>query len=144
MREEWAADFYDFYNMPTLTPEEIVQGMGNAYTQADLPRDTNERFAYMIALLTADDKQVKACREFVREYCDAEYLKTYDINWAGNDERRMEIISELQAEELPQHSANEAKEYAGDGVNSYSEIGKWYQSYLKQNKDKTKPTDIER
>lgn len=144
LREEWAADFYDFYNMPTLTPEEIVQGMGNAYTQADLPRDTNERFAYMIALLTADDKQVKACREFVREYCDAEYLKTYDINWAGNDERRMEIISELQAEELPQHSANEAKEYAGDGVNSYSEIGKWYKLYLEHDQNKTKQTAIER
>ena len=42
---EWASEFFDFYNLPTLTPEEIVQGMGKGYTQADLPRDISERFA---------------------------------------------------------------------------------------------------
>src|SRR5699024_5653112 len=96
LREEWAAEFFDFYNLPTLTPEEVVKGIGEGYTQADLPRDISERFAYMTALITADEKQVEACREFIRKYCDPEYLEVYDIYWAGNDERRQEKISELQ------------------------------------------------
>ena len=61
---EWASEFFDFYNLPTLTPEEVTQGMGKGYTQADLPRDISERFAYMTALITADEKQVEACRDF--------------------------------------------------------------------------------
>ena len=94
LREEWAVEFFDFYNLPTLTPEEVVKGMGEGYTQADLPRDISERFAYMTALITADEKQVEACREFIRKYCVQEYLEVYDIYWAGNDERRQEKISE--------------------------------------------------
>jgi len=39
LREEWSAEFFDFYNLPTLTPEEVTKGMGEGYTQADLPRD---------------------------------------------------------------------------------------------------------
>ena len=33
LREEWAAEFFDFYNLPTLTPEEVVKGMGEGYTR---------------------------------------------------------------------------------------------------------------
>ena len=28
LRMEWAIEFFDFYNLPTLTPEEVVKGMG--------------------------------------------------------------------------------------------------------------------
>ena len=103
LREEWSAEFFDFYNLPTLTPEEVTKGMGEGYTQADLPRDISERFAYMTALITADETQVEACREFIRKHCDPEYLSIYDIYWAGNDERKMEKISELQEMSLALH-----------------------------------------
>ncbi len=93
LREEWKEEFFDFYNHPTLTVEEVVE---KRYTQADLPRDINEKFAYMAGLLNATEEQVGACREFIREHCDPEYLSVYDIYWAGNDEKRMEIISEFQ------------------------------------------------
>ena len=96
LRMEWAEEFFDFYNLPTLSPEEVVKGMGKGYTQADLPRDINERFAYMTALITADEEQVESCREFIRKYCDSEYLTVFDIYWVGNNERKMEKISELQ------------------------------------------------
>ena len=33
-------EFFDFYNHPTLTVEEIVK---KRYTQADLPKDINEK-----------------------------------------------------------------------------------------------------
>ena len=93
LREEWAMEFINFYNIPTLTVEEVVT---ESYSQADLPIDTNDRFAYMTSLLLADEKQVGKCREFIRKYCDPEYLQLYDICWAGNDDKRMMLISELQ------------------------------------------------
>ena len=97
LREEWAREFIDFYNIPTLTVEEVVTG---SYSQADLPFDINDRFAYVTALLVADENQVGKCREFIREYCDPEYLQLYDICWAGNDEKRMLKITELQEMEM--------------------------------------------
>jgi len=130
LREEWAAEFFDFYNLPTLTPEEVSKGMGKGYTQADLPRDISERFAYMTALITADESQVEACRKFIREHCDPEYLSIYDIYWAGSDERRMEKISELQEMALALHTGKEAEGYAEDGAMAYTDIGQMYNSYL--------------
>ncbi len=93
LREEWAEEFFDFYNHPTLTVEEIVE---KRYTQADLPQDINEKFATMAGLLNATPEQVGVCREFIRKHCDPEYLSVYDIYWAGNDEKRMEKIAELR------------------------------------------------
>ena len=130
LREEWSAEFFDFYNLPTLTPEEVTKGMGEGYTQADLPRDISERFAYMTALITADETQVESCREFIRKHCDPEYLSIYDIYWAGNDERKMEKISELQEMSLALHTGKETEEYAKDGIAAYTDIGQMYSSYL--------------
>ena len=98
LREAWAEEFFDYYNHPTLTVEEVVN---KKYTQADFPRDINEKFATMAGLLNATMEQVEVCREFIRKYCDPEYLSVYDIYWAGNDEQRMEKITELQELELP-------------------------------------------
>ena len=93
LREEWAEEFFDFYNHPTLSVEEIIE---KRYTQADLPTDINEKFATMAGLLDASNEQVGACREFIKQYCSPEYLAVYDIYWAGKDEKRMEKISELK------------------------------------------------
>lgn len=93
LRDEWSGEFFDFYNNPTLSVEEVT---GKKYSQADLPRDINEKFATMAGLLSATDKQVGTCREFIKKHCDPEYVSVYDIYWAGHDEARMEKISELQ------------------------------------------------
>ena len=144
LREEWAAEFFDFYNLPTLTPEEVVKGMGEGYTQADLPRDISERFAYMTALITADEKQVETCREFIRKYCDPEYLEVYDIYWAGNDERRQEKISELQEMTLALHTSKETKSFAPDGASRYPDIGQMYSAYLGRDSRKVQNKEKER
>ncbi len=138
LRIEWAKDFFDFYNLPTISPEEVVKGIGVGYTQADLPRDISERFAYMTALITADETQVGACREFIRKNCDPEYLSIYDIYWAGNDERRMEKISELQEESLSLHTSEESKQYTKEGIDAYTGIGQMYSSYLTREGTKEK------
>ena len=144
LREEWAVEFFDFYNLPTLTPEEVVKGMGEGYTQADLPRDISERFAYMTALITADEKQVEACREFIRKYCDPEYLEVYDIYWAGNDERRQEKISELQEMTLALHRSKETKSFAQDGASRYTDIGQMYNAYLGRDSKEIRSEENER
>ena len=145
LREEWSAEFFDFYNLPTLTPEEVTKGMGEGYTQADLPRDISERFAYMTALITADETQVESCREFIRKHCDPEYLSIYDIYWAGNDERKMEKISELQEMSLALHTGKETEEYAKDGIAAYTDIGQMYSSYLtRDSKEEVRSEENER
>lgn len=144
LRMEWASEFFDFYNLPTLTPEEVTQGMGKGYTQADLPRDISERFAYMTALITADEKQVEACRDFIRKHCDPEYLSIYDIYWAGNDERKMEKIAELQEQSLSLHTGMEAEQFAQDGLNAYTGIGQMYSSYLGRDTKEKRGEDNER
>jgi len=113
LREEWAREFYDFYNIPTLTPKQIVNV---DYTQSDLPRDINERFAYVSALLLADENQVEACRNFIRKHCDPEYLQLYDISWMGTDEMRIEKIAELQAMSLLNDELNMTNEGVGKSI----------------------------
>ena len=144
LREEWAVEFFDFYNLPTLTPEEVVKGMGEGYSQADLPRDISERFAYMTALITADEKQVEECRKFIRKYCDPEYLEVYDIYWAGNDERRQEKISELQEMTLALHRSKETKSFAQDGASRYTDIGQMYNAYLGRDSKEIRSEENER
>lgn len=144
LRMEWASEFFDFYNLPTLTPEEIVQGLGKGYTQADLPRDISERLAYMTALITADESQVEACRDFVRKHCDPEYLSIYDIYWAGNDEKKMERIEELQEQALSLHTGIEAEQYAQDGLEAYKGIGQMYSGYLGRDTKEVRGEDDDR
>ena len=93
LREEWAREFFNYYNIPSIAVEDVV---GRNYSEDDLPRDINERFACVTSLLLAEEDEVKVCREFIREHCDPEYLQLYDICWIGNDESRMEKISELE------------------------------------------------
>ena len=118
--------------------------MGKGYTQADLPRDISERFAYMTALITADESQVEACREFIRKYCDPEYLEIYDIYWAGNDERKQEKISELQEMNLQLHRGDETEEYAEEGASAYTNIGQMYSTYLERDSKNVQNEDNER
>ena len=131
LREEWAAEFYDYYNLPTLSPEEVVE---KKYNQGDLPQDMNEKFAYMTALIGAKENEVEACRRFIKKHCDAECLAIYDIYWAGEDERRQEKISEL--ENMQKHKKEEAEEFGKEGVKVYNEIGKLYKKFLAKSKDK--------
>ena len=57
-------------------------------------------------------------------------IQIYDIYWAGNDERKIELISELQEMEKSLYTADESKQYAEEGANAYASIGQMYSSYL--------------
>lgn len=104
LREEWAEEFYDFYNNPTLTVDEVVN---KSYTQVDLPKDKNEKFATVSSLLSATENEVKDCREFIKKHCDPEYLSVYDLYWVGNNVERMQILAELKELENTQKDVKE-------------------------------------
>ena len=129
LREEWALEFCDYYDLLTLTPQEIIKGMDKGFEESDLPQDISQRFAYMTALLVADENEVEACRNFIREYCDPEYLSIYDTFWAGNDEKRIEKISELQSSSMFLHEAKEVEGLVNFGLKAYSNIGGKYEEY---------------
>ncbi len=93
LREEWANEFFNFYNIPSISVEAVVT---DSFSQADLPRDMNETFACVTSLLLADENQVEKCRNFIRENFDPEYLELYDNCWAGNDESKIMKMTELQ------------------------------------------------
>ncbi len=142
LREEWAEEFYDFYNMLTLTPEEVVDAYqkdeeGNVefdISKEDFPQDINERFAYMTALITADEKQVKICREFIRKHCDPEYLAIFDICWAGNDEKKIRKIDELQSlDELNKrtYDSDDIRRFTREGLTGFDMIDLAYNEYQK-------------
>ncbi len=95
LRADWAVDFYNFYNSPTLTVDEVCS---QKFTTDDLPKTVNDKFAYVTALLPANINQVKECREFIKKYCSPEYLSLYDIYWARKNEKRMEKLAELDEE----------------------------------------------
>lgn len=132
LRLEWANEFYNFYNQPLLTPEEVVN---KEYTEEDLPVSINERFACMAALLSANESQVEVCRKFIRKYCDPEYLAIYDIYWAGSNERRMEIIGELDSLDAILLDSEDMKNFSENGIKDFEKIGSEYKSYIKSRDD---------
>lgn len=93
LRREWADDFFDFYNNPSVTVQEVLD---NSYKEEDLPQTINEKFACLAGLLGANEKQVKACRDFIDEYCGKEFLSIYDLFWAGDDPNRMTKILDIE------------------------------------------------
>ena len=130
LRDEWAKEFFDFYNHPTLSVEDVV---AKRYTQADLPRNINEKFATMAGLLSADLEQVAVCRDFIRKHCDPEYLSVYDIYWAGTDEKRMEKLAELweldKASQLEEKSTKPIEEKSTKPKDYKITIGEFFASY---------------
>ena len=95
LRDEWATDFYNFYNQPMLTIEEVVQ---KSYDKEALPQTASEKFVTMASLLIADEKQIEECRAFVRKNCP-DYLALYDKYWIGNDKKRLKLICDIQVKD---------------------------------------------
>ena len=94
LRDEWATEFFDFYNRPTITVEKVVN---KTYKKEELPKNESEKFIVMAGLLTTNEKQVEACRNFVKNKCGPEYLLIYDRYWVGNDKMRFGLIGKLKA-----------------------------------------------
>lgn len=97
LREEWAVEFYNFYNTMSLTVEEIVS---NSYDKDDLPRNVNEYFAVVTSLLYVADNDLEIVRNFILENCGKEFLQIYDELVVLNDPERLETIEKLQKQKV--------------------------------------------
>ena len=113
IRDEWAHEFFDFYNNPVLTVDDVVNGN---YSQADIPTIKNKKFATIASLLSANEEQFVVCRRFVRDYCNPEMQVIYDMMWAGTDVNRQELISDIQNKMLDRRkNGNIDKDDMDDG-----------------------------
>ena len=92
LRSEWASEFFNFYNIPTLTVEDVVT---KNYTAADAPQTSNEMFALLSSLIQAKPEDLQACRQYILNTCGPEYLSIFDINWVRNDEDRLLVMADL-------------------------------------------------
>ena len=75
LRDEWSGDFFDFYNNPTLSPQDIVD---NNYTDDDIPTSINDKFATVYGLLNSTEEQMPLVKEFIKKHCSKEYLTLFE------------------------------------------------------------------
>ena len=122
-----AADFMDFYNNPTISVEDVVAGN---YTEEDLPQDINERFAYVSGLIGADEKQLPKVRDFIRKYCDPEYVELYDITWVGKSEERAEQLAEVKSWQDAEWKKNPTVKEKAAALKSLSQEFNWSDKQL--------------
>ena len=153
LRDEWAEEFFDFYNNPTLSVEDILEGN---YTEESLPTTINEKLATIAGLLSVDEGNVESIRNFIREYINPEYCAVFDLNWANGNVDRMEKIATLRNKDKvikptqPEFTPTEIKEAYPkvvnfskfvDGAKSGERIGiacpkKWQAEFLREAMEK--------
>jgi len=96
LRDTWAEEFYDFYNNPTLTVEQVLS---EDYTPEDLPTNINEELATIAGLLGAGIENIEKVREFIRSNCSPEHLRLFDMQWTRDDMERVEKLQEIKERE---------------------------------------------
>ncbi len=97
--EELTADFVDFVQSIPLSVEDVVNGNYNKSEFAEM--DISERYATILGLCVAEEKDLCKVRTFINATMGKEILATYDLLWIRNDPDRALIIadSELNLEE---------------------------------------------
>ena len=96
LRDEWSGDFFDFYNNPTLSPQDIVD---KNYTDDDIPTSINDKFATVYGLLNSTEEQIPTVKKFIKKHCSKEYLTLFEeflseknnIENTSNDTTNLEL-----------------------------------------------------
>ena len=96
LRDEWAAEFFDFYNNPTISVEDI---MNDTYEKEDLPKTINEKFATMAGLLGADMTEIEKVRAFIGTHCSPEHREVFDVTWSAGNVDRLQKLVELKSKD---------------------------------------------
>ena len=136
--EDLTRDFVSFCKTPTITIQDVIKGN---YTEQDLEMDLGRQLATVSGLIRVDDKNMPKVREFVKKL-GAEMCKKFEVQWAGENEERLEQLQELKLKEQEEaekrssngHSGKEAKEIVASGISAFRKIFGRYQEYLDKEK----------
>ena len=75
-------------------------------------------------------------REFVKKL-GPEYLRKFEVQWAGGNEERLEQLQEILLEEQEremEHREYETRTMGEEGIFAFKKIDEEYQGYLSQEK----------
>ena len=129
--EEITRDFIEFCKMPTISLEDVINGN---YKEEDIQIDMGRKLATVAGLVRVDEANMPKVREFVKKL-GPEFLRKFEVQWAGENEERLEQLQEIMLEEKEEHSRSEAKSTAKAGVMAFRKIDQEYQRYLEKEKD---------
>jgi hypothetical protein len=90
--KELTASLLEFARRPMLTLEDVLAG---DYTSDDIPAEPDRRLALALAMRYANDRQVRAVREFIDKNLGHENLAAFDLLWVNGDPERAILISNM-------------------------------------------------
>ena len=93
--EDICKDFMEFCRQEVITVNDVIS---KNYTNEDLKMNVSEKFATAVGLSSVSEGNVKVVRDFV-SLLGKEVLAMFDTLWAGNDNKRMELIASFKLEE---------------------------------------------
>lgn len=135
----WTQNFFDFYNILTLSPEDVVKGYESedGFSKDDLPQTDAEKFIYATQLLTADETQVELCRRFISKYCSKDYVELFDRYWAGNNIDRLEMINKMNDnkngdKKRKSFGFRNFSEFVQNGIKGFTDVGEEYNGHRLQ------------
>ena len=143
--EDLTRDFIYFCQLPTITIEDVLKGN---YTEEELEEmDLGRKLATVSGLVAVDSENMPKVREFTKKL-GAEICKKFEVQWTYGNEERLEQLQEIIMKEQEEaekkasreHSGDEAKETAYNGILAYKRINEAYRQHLvrKAEEDKSK------
>lgn len=127
--EEITRDFIEFCKMPTISLEDVINGN---YGEENIQMDLGKKLATVATLVRVDEANMPKVREFVKKL-GPEFLRKFEVQWAGKNEERLERLQEIMLEEREgEHSKEEAESTVEEGAMAFKRIDGEYQRYLEK------------
>ncbi len=135
--EELTRDFTAFCQRSTLSIQDVIN---ENYEEEDIAAmDIDEQLATLAGLVQVDESNMPKIRNFVKKL-GPEMCRKFEVQWAGNNEERLEQIQEERMQEnqinLKQHAGEEAKANVNYGILSANKLNAEYQMYLSKEENK--------
>lgn len=94
--EDITRDFTNFCKQQVISLKDVINGNYNDYK---LRMNVSEMYATALGLSAVDEEHFEIVREFMKQL-SGEAKRTFETMWHHGDERRLEIIAELEMKEL--------------------------------------------
>lgn len=94
--EDLTREFIEFCQIKIIKIEDVIN---DNYTEADLEMNLSKKYATIVGLSAVDKENIEIVRNFVKKL-GSEILAVFDNLWIQNDEKRLEVIAELKAQDV--------------------------------------------